>query len=212
MSAKIRVKICGFTRHEDAKAAADLGVDAVGLVFFQGSKRCVSIEQAQKIVQVLPPMVSVVALFVNETADNIRHVLANVPIDVLQFHGDESPEFCEQFQRPYWKAVRVANREDVLQAVQTYHSAKAILFDAFVAGEFGGTGQGFDWQLLPEQLPCQWILSGGLNAENVQRAIALTGANSIDVSSGVESSAGIKSAEKIRVLLQAVQNASLSCV
>ncbi|MDO4998581.1 MAG: phosphoribosylanthranilate isomerase, partial [Neisseria sp.] len=133
----IRSKICGLTRVGDAQATAALGADAIGLVFFAGSKRCVSIEQAQKIVAALPPFVSVVALFVNETADGIRNVLSQVPIDIIQFHGDETPEFCQQFHRPYIKAVRVQNTQDMLNAMREFASARAVLFDAFVAGEYG---------------------------------------------------------------------------
>lgn len=202
-SIPIQVKICGFTRAQDALDAANLGVDAIGLVFFAGSKRFVSIEQAQEIVRVLPPMVNVVGLFVNESAQTIDGILKNVPLHTLQFHGDETPEFCRQFQRPYWKAIRVQNTQDIVLAMEKYHDAQAILLDASVAGQFGGTGHCFDWKMIPPDLPKNWILSGGLNPENIRQAIELTGTKCVDVSSGVESSAGIKSPEKMAALIQA---------
>ena len=206
----IRSKICGFTRPQDALAAAQLGVDAVGLVFYPPSKRFVSIEQAQAIVRVLPPFVSVVALFVNENTERIRQVLAQVPVDILQFHGDETPEFCRQFNRPYIKAVRVQNTDDIIAAQQQYSDARAVLFDAHIEGEYGGTGHRFDWAMLPDQLSGHWILSGGLTPENIGEAVKITGAKIIDVSSGVESAPGIKSAEKIAALLAAMDEPNIS--
>ncbi|WP_312266758.1 phosphoribosylanthranilate isomerase [Neisseria sp.] len=206
----IRSKICGFTRPQDALAAAQLGVDAVGLVFYPPSKRFVSIEQAQAIVRVLPPFVSVVALFVNENTERIRQVLAQVPVDILQFHGDETPEFCRQFNRPYIKAVRVQNTDDIIAAQQQYPDARAVLFDAHIEGEYGGTGHRFDWAMLPDQLSGHWILSGGLTPENIGEAVKITGAKIIDVSSGVESAPGIKSAEKIAALLAAMDEPNIS--
>ncbi|VEF01054.1 phosphoribosylanthranilate isomerase [Neisseria canis] len=202
----IRTKICGFTRPEDARAAAELGADAVGLVFFEGSKRHVSIEQAQQIVCVLPPFVSVVALFVNETEARIRQILAEVPIDMIQFHGDEPAEFCRLFDRPYLKAVRVRNADDIAVAAAAYPDARAVLFDAHIAGEYGGTGHSFDWKMLPAGLGGHWILSGGLNPENISRALRITGARAVDVSSGVESAPGIKSREKMAAFLEAVRS------
>lgn len=194
---KPRIKICGFTRPEDALAAAELGADAVGLVFYEKSKRAVTIGAAQEIVRALPPFVSAVALFVNETAENIENVLAAVPIDIIQFHGDEPPEFCRGFARPYIKAVRVQNTADIIAACETYPDARAVLFDAHIEGEYGGTGHSFDWQMLPQNLNGHWILSGGLTPENVAEAVRITGAQAVDVSSGVESAAGIKSVEKM---------------
>lgn len=203
---KIYAKICGITNAADAKAAADLGVDAIGLVFFSGSKRCVSVAQAQEIVAALPAFVTVVALFVNENAEKINEVLSQVPIDVLQFHGDESPEFCQQFHRPYLKAVRVRGADDVVNALRDYAAARAVLFDAFVDGAYGGTGHCFDWKMLPENVSGHWILSGGLNPNNLADALHQTGARAVDVSSGVESTAGIKSLEKMAAFLHICQN------
>ncbi|MCG7657278.1 phosphoribosylanthranilate isomerase [Wielerella bovis] len=203
---KIHTKICGITRPEDAIIAAQLGADAIGLVFFAGSKRCVNIAQAQEIVCVLPPFVSVVALFVNETAERIHNILTQVPIDILQFHGDESPEFCRQFHRPYLKAIRVQQPDDIQAALSHFADARAVLFDAFVNGTYGGTGHTFDWTMLPENLQGHWILSGGLHADNVADAIRTTGACAVDVSSGVELTAGIKSPEKMAAFMHAISH------
>lgn len=198
---RIRTKICGFTRPEDAAAAAELGADAVGLVFYSGSRRCVSPQQAAEIVRALPPFVSTVGLFVNAKAAEIEQTLAQVPLDMLQFHGDETAEFCRRFKRPYLKAVRVQSRNDITAAAAAYPDARALLLDAYHADSYGGTGHTFDWHLLPESLPLPWILSGGLHSGNLAQALAQTGARSIDVSSGTESAPGIKSAEKMAKLL-----------
>ena len=203
---KIQTKICGITRAKDAQLAVKYGADAIGLVFFSGSKRCVTIHQAQNIVKILPPFVSVVALFVNETAERIHDILRQVPIDILQFHGDESSEFCQQFHRPYLKAIRVKNQTDIGHAMKHYTNARAVLFDAFVSGAYGGTGHTFDWRMLPQTLNGHWILSGGLNTENVAQAIRQTGAMAIDVSSGVEEDVGIKSAQKLMMFMQAIKD------
>ena len=188
-----KIKICGLTRPQDAQAAAELGADAVGLVFYAKSKRCVDAAQAAEITTALPPQVVKVALFVNETADSIRRILAAVPIDIVQFHGDEAPEFCRQFGKPYWKAVRVRSAQDIAEAAGRYADAAALLLDAHIEGQYGGTGQVFDWRLLPETMPLPWILSGGLNPDNVAAAVRQTGAAWLDVSSGVEQAPGIKS-------------------
>ena len=188
-----KIKICGFTRPQDAQAAAELGADAVGLVFYAKSKRCVDAAQAAEIVAALPPQVVKVALFVNESAEQIRRILGAVPIDIVQFHGDEAPEFCRQFGKPYWKAVRVQSAQDIAEAAEHYADAAALLLDAHIEGQYGGTGQVFDWRLLPETMPLPWILSGGLNPGNVAAAVRQTGAAWLDVSSGVEQAPGIKS-------------------
>ncbi|SSY80237.1 phosphoribosylanthranilate isomerase [Alysiella crassa] len=203
---KIHTKICGITRSEDALKAAALGVDALGFVFFAGSKRAITPEAAKPIIQQLPPFVSAVGLFVNETAENIQKILQTVPLDILQFHGDESPEFCRQFHRPYLKAVRVRSEADVLDALEKYDDARAVLFDAYVVGEYGGTGHAFDWTMLPDDLGARWILSGGLNVDNLAAALAQTGAVAVDVSSGVEQSAGVKSPELMAKFLSICQS------
>ncbi|UOP04612.1 phosphoribosylanthranilate isomerase [Conchiformibius kuhniae] len=197
MQQHIRIKICGITRPEDAVCAARFGADAVGLVFYHASKRRVLPPQAAEIVSALPPFVGTVGLFVNESAERIGDILAQVPLDVLQFHGDETPEFCRQFRRPYLKAVRVRHADDVCRALRDYADARGVLLDAHVAGEYGGTGQCFDWSLLPQDLAGNWILSGGLNPHNITAALAQTGAAAVDVSSGVEAAAGIKCPHKM---------------
>ena len=188
-----KIKICGFTRPQDAQAAAELGADAVGLVFYAKSKRCVDAAQAAEITAALPPQVVKVALFVNESAEQIRRILGTVPIDIVQFHGDEAPEFCRQFGKPYWKAVRVQSAQDIAEAAEHYADAAALLLDAHIEGQYGGTGQVFDWRLLPDTMPLPWILSGGLHPGNVAAAVRQTGAAWLDVSSGVEQAPGIKS-------------------
>ncbi|NUE66573.1 phosphoribosylanthranilate isomerase [Snodgrassella sp. ESL0253] len=207
---KIRSKICGMTRVEDALLAARLGVDAIGLIFFAGSKRHVTLQQAQAIVRAVPPFVTVVGLFVNASAAEVQEVLAHVPLDALQFHGDEGAEFCRQFQRPYIKAIRVCNTGDIEAAIATYTDARALLFDAAVAGQYGGTGQTFDWQILPRQLNRPWILSGGLKPENIASAIRQSHAQAVDVSSGVEITAGIKDGQKMQALMAAINSFGLS--
>ena len=200
-----KIKICGLTRPRDAQAAAELGADAVGLVFYAKSKRCVDVAQAAEIVAALPPQVAKVALFVNESAEQICRILGTVPIDVLQFHGDEAPEFCHQFGKPYWKAVRVQSAQDIAEAAGRYADAAALLLDAHIEGQYGGTGQVFDWHLLPETLPLPWILSGGLNPGNVAAALQQTGAAWLDVSSGVEQAPGIKNRDLMADFIQQVR-------
>ena len=200
-----KIKICGLTRPRDAQAAAELGADAVGLVFYAKSKRCVDAAQAAEIAATLPPQVAKVALFVNESADSIRQILETVPIDIVQFHGDEAPEFCRQFGKPYWKAVRVRSAQDIAEAAEHYADAAALLLDAHIEGQYGGTGQVFDWRLLPETMPLSWILSGGLNLGNVAAAVRQTGAAWLDVSSGVEQAPGIKNRDLMADFIQQVR-------
>lgn len=170
----IRIKICGITRVEDALAAANAGVDAIGLVFYDKSPRCVNIGEAKKIVSVLPAFVSVVALFVNETAEKINHILSEVPIDIIQFHGDETTEFCSQFDRPYIKAIRVKTDSCIPNAICEYQKARALLFDTFHQNQYGGVGESFDWSLIPPNIEKSWILAGGLNIDNIKNAIIST--------------------------------------
>ena len=206
-----RIKICGITRMEDALAAAHCGADAIGLVFYERSPRHVSIAQATQLAAALPPFVSVVGLFVNAEAALVREVQAQVPLDLLQFHGDESPEYCAQFAKPYLKAIRVKAGVDLLQCASDFCSAKGLLLDAHVEGIPGGTGATFDWSLIPEHLPLPVILSGGLDAENVAAAIKQVRPYAVDVSSGVEANEGInilkgiKDAAKIAAFINEVK-------
>jgi len=200
-----RIKICGIARAEDALAVTHGGADAIGLVFYKRSPRHVSITQARQLVGALPPFVTVVGLFVNAEAAFVREVLASVPLDLLQFHGDESPEYCAQFNKPYLKAIRVKAGVDLLQCASDFRSAKGLLLDAHVEGMPGGTGTAFDWTLIPEQLPLPVILSGGLDAENVAAAIKQVRPYAVDVSSGVEVGKGIKDAAKIAAFINEVE-------
>ena len=204
-----RVKICGITRVEDALAAAMSGADAIGLVFYEKSPRHVSVAQAAQLAAALPPFVTVVGLFVNAEAAFVREVSANVPLDLLQFHGDETPEFCAQFARPYLKVIRVKAGVDLLQCAARYSGAKGLLLDAHVEGIVGGTGASFDWTLIPKRLPLPVILSGGLHAENVAAAIKQVQPYAVDVSSGVEAGKGIKDAAKIAAFINEVKQIDL---
>ncbi len=202
---RVRVKICGLTRLQDVQVAVAAGADALGLVFFADSPRAVSVAQAQALVLAVPAFVQVVGLFVNPDADRVRAVLAAVPIDLLQFHGDESPAFCRQFGRPYIKAVRVRPGLDLLQYCDQYSDARGILLDAFHPGVWGGTGTAFDWSLIPAGLGLPLILSGGLNENSVGEAISAVRPYAVDVSSGVEVSKGIKDASRIQAFMNGVR-------
>jgi len=206
---KTRVKICGITRVEDGLAAARLGADAIGLVFYAGSPRAVDTQQARKIVAALPPFVTPVGLFVNADAQAVRATLSAVPLGLLQFHGDETPDFCSAFGMPYLRAVRVRPDTNLLQYAQEFRAAKALLLDAYVEGVRGGSGAVFDWSLIPHDLPLPVVLSGGLTAENVTEAVRRVRPWAVDVSSGVESAKGIKDAQKIETFITGVRNADL---
>jgi len=200
-----RTKICGLTRPEDIRATAASGADAIGLVFYARSPRHVTVEQAAALCAALPPFVTVVGLFVNPTEAEVRAVLASVPLDVLQFHGEESPTFCRQFGRPYIKAIRVRAGVDLLQCAADYADAQGLLLDAFVEGAHGGTGESFDWALIPRDLPLPVILSGGLHPGNVAEAIRAVRPYAVDVSSGVEATKGIKDAAKVAAFINEVK-------
>jgi phosphoribosylanthranilate isomerase len=203
----VRSKICGITRIEDALAAVAAGADAIGLVFYAKSPRAVSVEQAAAILQALPPFVTSVGLFVDMPRAELQALLQRLPLDLLQFHGDESPADCEGHGRPYIKALRVHPGEDVAAAMAPYAGARGILLDTFVEGVPGGTGATFDWSLVPRQAGKPIILAGGLEAGNVAAAIRQVRPYAVDVSGGVEASKGIKDAGKIRAFVQAVRDA-----
>lgn len=200
----VRSKICGITRIEDALIAAEAGADAIGLVFYAMSPRAVSIQQARDIVATLPAFVTTVGLFVNASREELNDVLAGVALDLLQFHGDESPAECESYRRPYIKALRVKPGDDIAQLAAPYAKARGILLDTYVPGVPGGTGAAFDWSLVPSGLLQPVILAGGLSAANVQAAIEQVRPYAVDVSGGVEAGKGIKDAAKIRAFMQAV--------
>ena len=205
---KTRIKICGITRIEDGLAAAAAGADAIGLVFYPQSPRYVSPDQAAAIVAALPPFVDVVGLFVTATAEFVRATLAQVPIGLLQFHGDEDEACCRQFDRPYMKAARVRPELDLVQYAASFQTARALLLDAFVDG-YGGAGQVFDWRLIPGNLPRPIVLSGGLDPENVTDAVRQVRPAAVDVSSGVEVAKGIKDHAKIAAFIAGVRNADV---
>lgn len=206
---RTRIKICGITRVEDGLAAVRLGADAVGLVFYAPSPRAVTPAQARAIVDALPPFVTTVGLFVNAEASEVREVLAAVPLQLLQFHGDETPQFCSSFDRPFLKALRVRAGVDLLQCAQDFRQASGLLLDAFVEGLRGGTGATFDWSLIPRQLPLPVVLSGGLEPGNIGAAVRAVRPWAVDVSSGVESAKGIKDAVKIEQFINGVRNADV---
>ncbi|MDM3886073.1 phosphoribosylanthranilate isomerase [Pseudomonas sp. BCRC 81390] len=203
----VRSKICGITRIEDALAAAEAGADAIGLVFYTRSPRAVDVRQARAIIAALPPFVTTVGLFVNATRCELNEILEAVPLDLLQFHGDETPQDCEGYQRPWIKALRVRPGDDLEAACQLYAGARGILLDTYVPGVPGGTGEAFDWSLVPARLSKPVILAGGLSADNVGQAIAQVRPYAVDVSGGVEQAKGIKDAAKIEAFLQAVKQA-----
>ena len=193
----VRVKICGITRLQDMYAACNAGADALGFVFYEKSPRHVTAATVAALVRELPPFVQSVGLFVNAEPEFIESVLQSVPLDVLQFHGDETPAECERFGRPYLKAVRVNQDTDLLKYAADFKNARGLLLDACVPGVPGGTGERFDWSLIPANLPVPMVLSGGLTSENIAEAIQQVRPWAVDVSSGVEASKGIKDANKI---------------
>ncbi len=202
---RTRIKICGITRAEDALAAVELGADALGLVFYAPSPRHVSVEQAWEIARIVPPLVTLVGLFVNEPKLTVRRVMEAVPIQLLQFHGDEDEDYCRSFHAPYIKAARVRPGLDLVKYASSYPSAQGLLLDAYVEG-FGGGGKTFDWSLIPSGLPKPVILSGGLDASNVASALNAVRPWAVDVSSGVEAAKGIKDAKKIAAFISGVKD------
>lgn len=209
---RTRVKICGITRPQDALLASQLGADALGLVFYAGSKRAIGLDRAQQIRVVLPAFVSLVGLFVNPSEKEVESVLAGVHLDCLQFHGDESPEFCASFAIPYIKALRMAPGLDVQALIQHYSGACAILLDAWDPRQAGGTGKQFDWSLAAQsvqqsELPI--ILAGGLEAANAAQAITQVRPWALDLSSGVESEPGCKDPQRLTAFFDEVNRVRL---
>ena len=203
---RVRVKICGITTPEDALVAARAGTDAIGLVFFPPSPRYVQPERARAIIEVLPAFVNRVALFVNEQASAVADILERVPVDTLQFHGDETPSYCRQFGLPYVKSVGVRNRRDIEVAAETYDDAAALLLDQFDRERWGGTGEQFDWALIPGERSMPIILAGGLGVANVADALRQVRPYGVDVSGGVESARGVKDPAKIEEFLRGVMS------
>jgi len=205
---RTRVKICGITSRTDALAAIRHGADALGLVFYPPSPRNLEIPQALEIARGLPPFVTLVGLFVNADPETIREVRERVPLSLLQFHGDECADYCADQGLPWIKAVRMREGTDVVALAQRYSGASALLLDAYRPGVPGGTGDTFDWEMIPERCPLPLILAGGLTPANVGTAVALVRPYAVDVSGGVERSKGVKDADKISAFIQGVRLAT----
>ena len=203
---RTRIKICGLTRAQDVRAAVAHGADAIGFVFYASSPRAVSIAQAAELVALLPPFVASVGLFVNATADEVNCVLERVPLQLLQFHGDEAQADCARFGRPWIKAARMRAGVDLVEFASLHPGASGILVDAFVEG-YGGGGKTFDWSLIPQGFGRPLVLSGGLDADNVVDAVRRIRPWAVDVSSGVESDKGIKDTAKIAAFIAGVRDA-----
>jgi len=201
---RTRVKICGITRPQDAVFAANIGVDAIGLVFYANSPRAVKTDQAQMIIQQLPPFVTTVGLFVDAEPNFVQHIITKVSLDVLQFHGEENPDYCASFSKPYIKALRIRSDTDIKQYAKNHIQAQALLLDTYVKGTKGGTGITFDWQQVPTDISKPIIVAGGLTPDNVTQVITKLQPYAVDVSGGVESAKGIKDAEKITAFMQGV--------
>jgi phosphoribosylanthranilate isomerase len=202
---RTRVKICGITRIEDAQAAAAKGADAIGLVFYRPSPRYVTPAQAARITAATPPFVATVAVFVNPSREEVETVIGESGVALLQFHGDETPEFCSGFSRPYIKAARIRPGLDLIKYLSPHGAARAWMLDAFHEDLWGGTGGSFDWSLVPRDAAKPLILSGGLTSDNVATAVRRVGPYAVDVSTGVEASKGIKDAAKIAAFIGAVR-------
>ncbi|MCP5141300.1 MAG: phosphoribosylanthranilate isomerase [Chromatiales bacterium] len=201
-----RIKICGITRPEDGAKAAELGADAIGLVFHERSPRNVGIGQARDIIAALPPFVKVVALFMNAPAGDVLEVLDRVPVDLLQFHGDEDTGYCQGFERPYIKAIPMGGGDVDVVAYSVRHArAAGILLDSHALGEAGGSGLTFDWDKAPQGLDKPLILAGGLTPANVEEGVRRVRPYAVDVSSGVESAPGIKDARLMAEFIEGVR-------
>jgi phosphoribosylanthranilate isomerase len=209
---RTRVKICGITRPEDGVAAAALGVDAIGLVFYANSPRCVNSDMARTVCAALPGFVTVVALFLNPDAAQVNQVLAEVPVDLIQFHGAETADFCRRFNRPYIKALGMAGQTDLAAKAAPYQDARGLLLDSHALGEAGGTGQAFDWHNIPREFRHRIILAGGLKPDNIAAAIQQVRPYAVDLSSGVESAPGIKDVARMTRLMNEVKRVDCEAV
>ncbi len=199
---KTRVKICGITRLEDALTAIEAGADALGFVFYPPSPRYIEPEKAAEIIAQLPPFVTTVALFVNEPEAEVRRIMALTQVDLLQFHGDENADYCQQFGCAWIKALRVRDADSLQQNLNQFHAARAILLDSYRPGVPGGTGETFNWELIPAQSAQAIILAGGLTPENISTAVQQVKPYAVDVSGGVEASKGIKDPVKIHAFIR----------
>ena len=201
---RTRIKICGIKHRDDALKAVECGADAIGLIFVEKSPRYVSFTDARVVTEALPPFVSMVGLFMDASEEVVREALKVVPLTLLQFHGDETPEFCNQFEMPYIKVLRMRENVNVVAFAQEYPNASAILLDTYSKAG-GGSGQTFDWSLIPKDMSMPVILAGGLNPENVASAVETVKPYAVDVSSGVESEPAVKDHKKIEQFINEVQ-------
>jgi len=202
----MKIKICGLTDPENSKQIASLDIHAIGLVFFNESPRAVLIDQANEIIQEIPPFINKVGLFVNANSNFVDQVLNSVNIDTIQFHGDESSSDCSQFQMPFIKAIRMREGINLLSQAEEFSSASGLLLDSFEEDSYGGTGKSFDWNLIKNNLDLPIILAGGLNKDNIMSAIEKTQPYAIDISSGVEVDKGIKDIEKTKEIIEIVKS------
>lgn len=202
---RTRIKVCGFTREADLDGALALGVDAVGFVLYPPSPRAVTVARAVELARRVPPFVTRVGLFVNEDAAAVERAAREAALDLLQFHGDESTEYCERFGLPYIKAVRVRPETDLLECADRFRGARALLLDAW-SEAWGGSGKRFDWSLIPPSLPMPLVLSGGLDPDNVAEAVRNIRPAAVDVSSGVESAKGIKDVARVAAFISGVEH------
>lgn len=206
---RTRIKICGITNHEDAANAVAFGADALGFNFYKGSSRYIAPEKAAEICALLPAFVTTVGIVVNEPIADVNRMLKDLRIDLLQFHGDETPEYCEAVEHPYMKALRATSRDQIKAEMRLFETAQAILVDTATDGQFGGTGKTFDWGMVPD-LGKPVVLAGGLDATNVEAAIATASPYAVDVSGGVEQSRGVKDVAKMKQFFDAVLSADRS--
>jgi phosphoribosylanthranilate isomerase len=199
--------MCGMTRVDDVICAIDLGVDAIGLIFYEKSPRAVNLMKAESLLKNIPPFITVTAVVVNPDPALVKDILYYLPVQLLQFHGDEPSAFCQAFKKNYIKALQVKNPEQIRQACVQFETAKALLLDTPSEITYGGTGRVFDWGVIPAALPMPIILSGGLNSENIESAIQKCRPYAVDVSSGIEATPGIKDHQKMKQFMQAVRGA-----
>jgi phosphoribosylanthranilate isomerase len=202
---RTRIKICGITRSEDARAAVELGADALGFVFYPPSPRHVEIEQAASLVAMLPPFVQSVALFMDAEAGYVRDVLVAVPFDLLQFHGSETPEFCAAFGRPYIKSVPMGGGVEPREYAAKFADSRGFLLDSNAVGQAGGSGHAFDWSAVPDLGGRPLILAGGLNPDNVAEGVRTVRPWAIDVSSGVEAAKGLKDRARMQRFIEEIK-------
>ncbi len=203
---QVKIKFCGITRLEDAEHAVAFGADALGFVFFDGSPRCIDPPAAAEIIRQLPPFVCTVGLFVNTDADEVKEISEATGIDLVQYHGDETPAICASGPQAWMKAIRVKDGLDLAAEAARYHGASAIFLDTYDDSAYGGTGKQIDWQGIPTGLPRPVILAGGLNADNVAQAIRVVQPYAVDVSGGIEVSKGVKDPVEMQRFVAAVRH------